>query len=144
MILALLLVSANSFADITCGGRFKKALYPYAKAPDGCSSWSNNPYQVRDTWGLVDFRPACNEHDRCYYTLGSDANDCNARFCRHLSRACEKQFKTKYGLVVMINPLIVSCYAIAASYCGAVKLAQSDAHEAAQDMQREWEQCYDQ
>jgi hypothetical protein len=135
------LAQASNASDITCGGKFKHAEVPYAKKPDGCSSWSNNPYQVRDSWGPVSFREACNEHDRCYYTLGTDPDDCNRRFCRHLSRACEKRLGANGWMPA--SPLIIPCYAIAASYCGAVKAVEDDTHEKAQDMQREWEQCFD-
>lgn len=62
----------------------------YAKKPDGCSSWSNNPKQFRDKWGSVDFTSACMTHDRCYYTLGTSESSCNNAFLNNLLTACKK------------------------------------------------------
>jgi hypothetical protein len=72
--------------------RFPKAEYPYSQAPDGCSG-INGPKEVRDTWGPVDFTGACNTHDKCYYTLGSNWNTCNERFYSDLRAACERDLR---------------------------------------------------
>jgi hypothetical protein len=39
-----------------------------------CSSWGDNPAQVRDSWGSANFRGVCDEHDRCYYTIGASVD----------------------------------------------------------------------
>lgn len=74
--------------------KFRKAQHPYAKAPDGCSGFQS-PREVRDTWGPVNFGPACDSHDRCYYTIGEGWSRCNNNFRKDLTRACERDLRTK-------------------------------------------------
>ena len=74
---------------------FDTAQYPYAQAPDGCSSWnSDHPEWMKDTWGPVNFSGGCNTHDKCYYTLGSNWQSCNERFYSDLRAACERDLRT--------------------------------------------------
>lgn len=94
--LGTLSYSNVSYADvegIPDNRDFPNAQYPYAQAPDGCSGWQNTR-QVRDTWGPVKFTEACNNHDRCYYTRGSNWNTCNERFYSDLRTACERDLRT--------------------------------------------------
>jgi hypothetical protein len=142
--LALFQATAG-FSDRTCHGRFPKANKQFAQKPDGCSSWSNNHHQVRDTWGPVDFRKACNDHDKCYYTLGSDPDKCNRKFCTALYKACENDLIGGWDPIraTLASPILGSCYTVATAYCGAVKAAQDGTFEDAQDMQREWLSCKD-
>lgn len=127
---------------VTCNGRFPDAEPPYAQRPDGCSSISDNPQQVRDKWGSADFRPTCNQHDRCYYTPGSRAADCNTAFCEGLNRACLRAYSVKVGSRYIPGPLYPACLGIASTYCAAVVAAQGVVHPKAQRIQSEWEQCY--
>lgn len=140
-----LTLSTAGYSDRTCHGRFPKANKEFAQKPDGCSSWSNNPRQVRDSWGPVDFTKACNNHDKCYYTLGSDPDKCNRQFCTALYKACENDLLGELNLVsgTLGSPILAPCYAVATAYCGAVKAAQDGTFEEAQDMQREWLECKD-
>ena len=58
--------------------------------PDGCDL-------VRDSWGGVSFKEACNAHDRCYYTVGSNVDNCNRDFRKGLLDDCKK------GTLICVN-----------------------------------------
>jgi hypothetical protein len=132
---------------------FPKAQYPYAQDLDGCSGLSN-PKQVRDTWGPVNFTEACNQHDRCYYTVGSNWNTCNERLYSDLRAACERDLRTSTSIPDPLfpwktwrvdlppNPISLnSCYVIATSYYGGVQAGVAlDVFKDAQDKQRRYEQ----
>lgn len=134
--------STHAALDVTCGGRFPNAAPPYAQAPDGCSSWSDNPAQVRDSWGSADFGSTCNDHDRCYYTLGSNVDDCNRAFCDGVSRACTHAYCTKILGNEVCEPVTYgTCMSIADTYCAAVRATAAGVYHKAQDKQRAWEQC---
>ena len=38
----------------------------------------------------ADFKPGCRRHDRCYGTLGSDKDACDARFLSEMQCACKQ------------------------------------------------------
>jgi hypothetical protein len=134
---------------------FPKAQYPYAQDLDGCSGLSN-PKQVRDTWGPVNFTEACNQHDRCYYTVGSNWNTCNERLYSDLRAACERDLRTSirvpdpslrdpFGTRRVDFPpdpiRLTSCYAIATSYYGGVQAGVAfNVFKDAQNLQRRYEQ----
>ncbi|KAB8269033.1 hypothetical protein BDV30DRAFT_217472 [Aspergillus minisclerotigenes] len=112
-------VSAGT--DITCGGQFPKAGDGLAKRTDGCSSWSDNPTRVRDSWGSASFRGVCDEHDRCYYTLCANVDECNRNFCDGLRNACRKAYCKKILSATVCEPLTYgSCLQIAETFCAAV------------------------
>jgi hypothetical protein len=54
---------------------------------------------VRDTWGPVKFTGACDNHDRCYYTLGTNWNTCNGRFHSDLKAACQRDLRIKIPIL---------------------------------------------
>jgi hypothetical protein len=131
---------------------FPNAQYPYAQAPDGCSGWQNTR-QVRDTWGSVNFTEACNNHDRCYYTRGSNWNTCNERFYSDLRAACERDLRVWVPPVtvrgVVITPgfhtppepaSLSACYTVASGYYAGVQAGVLlDVFNEAQDKQRRYE-----
>lgn len=62
---------------------FPNAFYPYASRPDGCSAEGlqdvydlANEFFNDDKW----LKEACNAHDRCYFTEGTTAKECNEQF----------------------------------------------------------------
>jgi hypothetical protein len=121
---------------------FPKAQYPYAQAPDGCSGWTSTK-QVRDNWGSVSFTGACNTHDKCYYTLGSNWNTCNERFYSDLRAACERDLRisTPLGKLPPDPVRLTACYQIATSYYGVVQGAVAlGVFKEAQDKQRKYEE----
>lgn len=74
---------------------FPTAFYPYASRPDGCSAEGlQNVYDLANDFSDDEpwLREACNNHDRCYFTEGTTAKECNAQFiieavdsCSHIS-----------------------------------------------------------
>ncbi|WP_449420615.1 tachylectin-related carbohydrate-binding protein [Phormidium nigroviride] len=145
-----------SYADvegIPYNQEFPNAQYPYAQAPDGCSGWQNTR-QVRDTWGPVNFTGSCDNHDRCYYTLGFNWNTCNERFYSDLRAACERDLRVWVPPVtvkgVTITPgfhtppepaSLRACYAIASGYYGGVQAGVLlDVFNEAQNKQRRYEE----
>jgi hypothetical protein len=94
------------------------ALLPNGhKVPDGCSSWSNNQQQVRDSWGPINFRPACDNHDRCYYTYGTSAETCNRKFAEELAAACDNGTKGCIEIQVPDNFCIPKCHYHKERFC---------------------------
>ena len=70
---------------------FPDALYPYASRPNGCSAEG-----LQDIYEDLNrvfndakwIEKACDEHDRCYYTLGTSSKACNAQFIIDATDAC--------------------------------------------------------
>jgi hypothetical protein len=129
--------------DIPYNPAFPKAQYPYAQAPDGCSGLSD-PEQIRDTWGPVNFEPACNKHDRCYYTYGSSWQRCNEEFLKDLVEACWNDLRICVTPDFCLPPEPVSlaaCTAIAVSYYGVVQAAVAfDVFSEAQTLQKRYDE----
>ena len=72
---------------------FPNAFYPYAKQPDGCTTdgledlyKQSNKISDDDAW----ITEACNEHDRCYSTLGTSSQECNSKFIVNAIDACNE------------------------------------------------------
>jgi hypothetical protein len=128
--------SWSAFAkDIPYNPDFPQAEFPYAQAPDGCSGWSD-PGQVRDNWGPVSFVEACNTHDRCYYTVGSQVDVCNSQFEQDLLDSCERDTSDPFTLEL--------CNGLAKTYHFAVVEAVSFGFfDRAQDMQISYESWTD-
>jgi hypothetical protein len=133
----------SACTDITCGGQFPKAGGGFAQRTDGCSSVTENPDQVRDSWGSANFRGVCDEHDRCYYTLRTNVDECNRNFCDGLRNSCRKAYCIKIlGETVCPEPLTYgNCLGIAESYCALVRLAAKDFFAKAQGLQERYERC---
>ncbi|PHJ59017.1 hypothetical protein VF14_13715 [Nostoc linckia z18] len=71
--------------------------YPYAKRPNGCSIPGGRPGEY-DNFGSLgydfSFTEVCNNHDRCYYTIGTTEAQCNTAFTEGLFRVChDKAFQ---------------------------------------------------
>jgi hypothetical protein len=133
-----------AYADVNgipYNSEFPKAQYPYAQAPDACSGYFSNA-DVRDTWGPVDFRGACNTHDKCYYTLGSNWNTCNERFYSDLRAACERDLRisTPLGKLPPDPVKLSACYQIATTYYAGVQAGVAlEVFKDAQNKQKKYE-----
>ena len=128
--------------DITCGGRFPKAGDGFAQLPDGCSSISENPDQVRDKWGSANFGGVCDDHDRCYYTKDAGSDACNNNFCGGLRNACHNAYCKKILGVTVCSPVIYeACTAIAEGYCDLVRIAAPFLYPTAQARQESYVTC---
>jgi hypothetical protein len=138
---------------------FPNAQYPYAQAPDACSGVTNRPDsngEIRDTWGPVDFRGACNRHDNCYYTVGSNWNTCNERLYSDLRASCERDLKISFNVPAptLRDPLrtrrvdgppdpvrLTACYTIASGYYAGVQAGVGvGVFDKAQAKQRRYEE----
>lgn len=127
---------------MTCGGQFPKAGDGFGKRPDACSSWSDNPAQVRDKWGSANFGGVCDDHDRCYYTIGSNVDGCNNNFCGGLRDACRKAYCTKIvGKTICTPGVYDTCNAIAGTYCAGVRAVAASTYAKAQDLQMRYTAC---
>ena len=70
---------------------FPDAQYPYASKPNGCSTEEleyaydlSNTFSNDDKW----LNKACDEHDKCYYTEGTNYKECNAKFIVNTIDSC--------------------------------------------------------
>ena len=136
---------------------FRKAKHPYAKKPDGCSGYQS-PKEVRDTWGKVSFKSACDTHDRCYYTLKSSWKKCNKNFAGDLAKACRNDLRIRLPDIigfergrivkkrVYLPPephALVLCLKLVAAYYTAVQAGVAfGVFEDAQDLQRKYLKWY--
>lgn len=94
------------------------------KKSNGCGP-QNAPGLVRDTWGTIDFRKACDGHDACYATQGRSKESCDTAFLADMLSACRATF-TEDGISRR------SCYGLASDYYGAVWLVAVGAYDDAQ------------
>lgn len=66
--------------------------------PDGCSYVPENPCLLAGDCTLAQastsFKPACNEHDTCYRTCGSNRVGCDVRFKIHMEWICDNAYPT--------------------------------------------------
>lgn len=105
---------------------------PYAQLPNGCSGpWGTS--EVRDDWKAFDFGPACDEHDKCYYTLGTTARECNRAFKDALRAECEEMDGTERFFNYW------NCRSIAKVMTEAVEANEDKYFGEAQAKQREFE-----
>lgn len=79
---------------------FPKSDYPYYEAPNGCtfspdSNWFNSG---------TGFKPACDNHDRCYETVGKS------------KEACDNTFKADMDKICATGTPVTGCSATATSY----------------------------
>lgn len=68
------------------------------------------------------FTPACNNHDKCYTTLGASGGDCNIAFSSDMHSACQSDFNPLY------RPEYPVCMNSAAAYRAAVDIYLSQAN----------------
>lgn len=80
----------------TKGGGWTQSEFPHAVV-GGCDYiediFEGVSGQLLYLLSLPDLTPACNVHDRCYYSnAGESAEVCNRRFFEAMSTICEKKF----------------------------------------------------
>jgi hypothetical protein len=136
------LTAEKRSTSVTCGGQFPKAGDGFAQRPDGCSSVTDNPDQVRDSWGKANFGGVCNDHDRCYYTIGANVDECNSNFCNGLEKACHKAYCLPIvGAACGLLDTYTACATIAGVYCATVKSVAAEVYEKAQTLQKSYDTC---
>ena len=80
----------------TTGGGWDTAQFPHAVV-DGCDYFEQIfdglTGQVLRLLSIPDLTPACNIHDRCYYSnAGESAETCNRRFYEAMLEICAKKY----------------------------------------------------
>lgn len=131
-------ITAAEVDAATDRDKYPDAAFPYAKKPNGCGSLGFDESagrDLRDTWGRVIFTESCNNHDRCYYTNGTEWNVCNRNFYNSLRANCERDSKRRECLVPKIgggclqwapwipDPVMLSaCYSVATLYYTGVQV----------------------
>jgi len=75
----------------------------------------------------ADFRPACDNHDRCYGELSQSQEYCDRQFHNELLAECGRTFKT-----IVTRPLRATCNGVADTYFAAVQRKGGSAYRAAQ------------
>lgn len=100
----------------------------YRPTSNGCGAEGGT--KVRGDFYLFDITPACNAHDICYGTCGSNKSLCDSKFFADIMTICTKRVAIPY-----------LCYNLASIYSGAVLGWGNSAYEAAQDEACEWAPC---
>ena len=89
----------------------------------------------------VDFRPVCDNHDKCYGTLGESREQCDNSFRSALRAKCEKTLLRSaggiFGTVVTGGQALTSCYGVAETYYRSVRERGGTAYSTAQNHARE-------
>jgi hypothetical protein len=80
----------------TRGGGWSKSQFPHAVV-DGCDYVENIfqgvTGQMLDLLSIPDLTPACNVHDRCYYSNDEEsAETCNRRFYEAMLQVCANKY----------------------------------------------------
>lgn len=114
---------------------FPNSDYPYYERTNRCGGEGWSGTAVRDSWGKVSFGDTCDNHDRCYMTLGSDLNACDDNFYKDARASCERDsyFRDPIFKKKVPDPATLSaCYPIATSYYSAVRAVGWKWHQGAQ------------
>ena len=103
--------------------------------PNGCGG-SGSGFRPPSSYGhgLVDFTPACNEHDDCYSTCGADKEMCDRALRDALLGACRRGIPNW-------RIIRADCELQARAFYQAVKRFGGTFYEAAQDDVCEWNPC---
>lgn len=130
-------------------GRESLPYWPYAKRPNGCSIPGAKPgeYDNALSYGYdFSFKKPCDEHDICYYTLGTDPTTCNEAFEKGLLRVCEegsRQPLKPWDIITFGQDrrnATANCYLRADFMTIAVKQYQDEYHSKAQFFQRDYKE----
>jgi hypothetical protein len=102
--------------------RFPSSAFPYYEAPNGCSNSPDSNWFNSGTG----FKPACDNHDRCYATVGTSKDTCDDNFKNDMDRICAT------------GTPVTGCSTAAKLYYGAVIEYGTSPHTSAQSQQREY------
>lgn len=102
--------------------RFPSSAFPYYEAPNGCSNSPDSNWFNSGTG----FKPACDNHDRCYATVGTSKDTCDDNFKKDMDRICAT------------GTPVTGCSTAANLYYGAVIEHGTSAYTTAQNQQREY------
>jgi hypothetical protein len=114
---------------------YPTSSFPYFEAVDGCGSGSN-ANTVPDSFGPVNFKEDCNNHDRCYMQAPGDENDrlkCDAALGKDALNSCLSH--SVYGVPVPVP----GCETAAATMYAAVTMLGRESYERSQKLQMQYE-----
>ena len=83
---------------------FPRSDFPYFQRPDRCGAGRFSDI-IPDGWYHIDFGEACNAHDRCYMTPGSDRKQCDQAFFENLKAAVRRDLSQRTARIpVLLSP----------------------------------------
>ena len=108
---------------------------------NGCGDDTGLGHLVPNQPTGVDFRPSCDNHDRCYGTLGQSRQQCDNKFRNALRARCESELLGSpsgiIGTVVTGGSALGACYSTAEIYYRGVRERGGTAYHSAQRHARE-------
>lgn len=112
---ALFMLFAATFAYSQQAGVCTGYVPSGSGLTDGCSVPGAATWVFPDV-GLFKstFTPACQNHDHCYSSLGSNYSECNGNFLSDMRSACNSTY------TVLSGPVYVACLGAASEYYSAV------------------------
>jgi hypothetical protein len=102
---------------------------PYEPEVNGCGPKGGSLSKViPDSYMAANFKPACDEHDRCYGTCNSNRNVCDRNLRRDMQRACDEAYPQHEDFYDHAGV----CHSRTNAYYNAVNDRGNDAFETAQ------------
>ena len=114
-----------------CRSKRQRPPTEYTPVKNGCTGGAPQGFTFGATY--VSFREACNSHDVCYGTCGTDRLGCDVSFLTALKTACDNANLGWYWTQ--------SCKSYAQSYYTVVYWAGAAYYEDAQNDACAWEPC---
>jgi hypothetical protein len=137
-LLGLLVVPVFALTPILA---FTSSAQASHREVNGCGNDSGSGGLVPNQPNGVDFRPACDNHDKCYGILGISQLECDDKFQKELRARCEKELLRSVGGVLVTSvtggAALANCYKLADSYYAAVRRLGNDSYQKAQDHAQE-------
>ena len=128
-------IYSNDILGLKC--RSDKQKPGYEPSVNGCGT--DGGFPVPDSYfGLVNFTPCCNDHDRCYGTCGSNRADCDSELSDCMKNACDNYFT----LPITWHER-AACRVTASVYWGTLRVLGGEAYESAQDEACDENECCD-
>jgi len=102
---------------------FPDSDHPYYEAPNGCSNSPDSNWFSSGTG----FKPACDNHDRCYATIGKSKDTCDDNFKKDMDKICAT------------GTPVAGCSTAANLYYGAVIEYGTSAYSTAQEEAKKYQ-----
>ncbi len=97
----------------SCAGTNRVARRFYVPGENGCGP-ANDPRSliIPNSWGLMDLKPCCNAHDKCWGTCNSNRDTCDSSFLNCNTSLCSRYIGNA--------ALQATCLAVGTAYWGFV------------------------
>ncbi|MCB0422281.1 MAG: hypothetical protein KDD61_14885 [Bdellovibrionales bacterium] len=116
----------STFITLVVTGALTSSISSYAHCGSG---W--NTRVVPDRWGAAKFSAACDVHDHCYETCGTNRKTCDQELRKLLKKACRRAYTSPWHKVHKN-----SCLKVADIYYNSVRKNGSDPFKDAQKVCR--------